>query len=195
MKYFFPALIVLLLSSCENLEPTETVHFFNLDSLVTAQIKYLSDANPEVMKSGNVEGEDDKGTVTRPDSIQWTRELAIFKSADINKPRLRERYREEVATLDNGLKEVSYVPVEKGDLKVQHMTIRYDDNVLQDVEVMIIDSNPLYASERQLKMSFEKAGPDIRLASYYIGGGQKMKLKDSVTFDLRAEVSYQDGLK
>ncbi len=192
MKKYLLLTLSALTIGCTNLEPAETAHFFDVDSLVTEQILYLADARPEVIKAGEVQGSAAEETVTRPDSLQWTRELAIFKNVDINKPRLREQYREETKTLDNGDRQISYVPIEKGDLIVQHITLRYDGENLRVLEATIKDTNPLYSSKRDIRMEFEGNADELRLASYFIEGGQKMRIKDSVTFDLNARISYTD---
>ena len=181
-----------LIWACTSLEPAETTQFFDVDSLVTAQIEFLSAARPEVIKSGEVQGSVAEGSVSRPDSLQWTRELAIFKNIDINKPRVRERYKEERQTLEDGLTRISYIPVENADLNVQYITLLYDGESLRKLEAAIKDSNPLYSSVRNIKMEFEGNSENIRLSAYFIEGGQKMKIKDSVTFDLNARVSYSD---
>jgi hypothetical protein len=59
------------------------------------------------------------------------------------------------------------------------------------LEALIKDVNPLYNSERLIQMSFDQIDGTSILSSYFIQGGQRMKLRDTVEFDLTAKVRYR----
>ncbi len=182
---------VIIILGCENLNPDTPVIFYNVDSLVNAQVNYLVEQKPEVVKTGEVK--DDQGeSVIIPDSLQWTRELAIFKRADINKPRLREQYSIEEGS-DGETEWITYRAEGEKNLPVRYLTIRYSEEPVKinELEALIRDTNPLYNSERLVRMNFIQKNNSSVLTSYFIQGGQKMKLRDTVVFDLNAKVRYR----
>ena len=197
MKYFLFSALVVSLVACKDLEPASPSYFFSVDSLVEAQIDYLTEKGAKVTKTGMVIGQGMDSVTIMPDSLQWARELAIFKSADINKPRLRERYEKHVKSLDNGLEQLSYIPTDSAGLMVNKLTITYDadPNNLREIHAIIVGNNPLYSSQREIRMNFEEVGGAARLKTYFVQGGQKMKLKDSVQFDLHGKLVYPNHLK
>ncbi|MCA6078682.1 hypothetical protein [Fulvivirga sedimenti] len=187
----FTLLLLIVLAGCENLNPDVPTVFYNVDSLVNAQVNYLVEMRPEVVKTGEIR-EDAGESVVIPDSLQWTRELAIFRRADINKPRLREQYSVEEGSDKDG-EWISYTAQREKNLPVRNLTIRYagNRNQIRMLEALIKDVNPLYNSERLIQMSFDQIDGTSVLSSYFIQGGQRMKLRDTVEFDLTAKVRYR----
>jgi hypothetical protein len=182
---------LILLAGCDNLNPDVPSVFYNVDSLVNAQVNYLAEKKPEVIKSGEIRdiaGE----SVVIPDSVQWTRELAIFRRADINKPRLREQYSVEEGSDKDGTW-ITYTAQGDKNLPVRHLTVHFagKQNEIRMLEALIRDVNPLYNSERLIQMSFDQINGSSLLSSYFIQGGQRMKLRDTVEFDLTAKVQYR----
>lgn len=182
--------LLLGLFGCSDLEPKTPEVFFNMDSLVNAQVDYLSSESPVLIKSGEVLSQNSAENDLRPDSSQWNRELAVFRRADINKPRLREAYSEEIKSLADGTTERAYLPKKAGALTVKELIIIYEGTQLQKIEARISDQNPLYASERMLHMEFIDRDGSAALSTYSVTGRQQMKFKDSVTFSLNARVVY-----
>lgn len=181
-------LLVALGCGCQHLEPVEVSPYFDMDSLVDAQLSRIVRAQASLAKKTTLNGSTDEHTIT-PDSAQWANELQIFHRANINKPVLRGVYREKRS--DQGdLSVLTYIPDSSKERTVRDLTIIRDKakGTLHRIEATIVENNPLYATRRELQMVF---GPDNILSSYEVTGHQKMTMTDSVNFMIQATIVRQ----
>jgi hypothetical protein len=169
----------------------ETVSLYNMDSLVTAQVQYLSRAKARLYKQAILGKGQDDSTYCPADTTAWNIELDIFRQLHaVNKPINREAY-----SLQDGLADsTSNLTVRSfsttSNIPVQYLNIFYNESLhkLRKIEASFNDANSLYQSARFLSMEFQHINNKAILTSYSINGGQKMVLGDSVTFSIRGKI-------
>jgi hypothetical protein len=187
-------LIVMLttsvLSSC--LTGKEESSFYPIDSLVTKQLTELTDRNARLSKSAVVHGKSDSITYTPKDTIEWGKELGVFRQLElINKPVNHGSYLVEDNLKDpaSNLTVKSFTSTEE--LPVRYMKIFYQTSVSRPrkIEALYDEANSLYKSSRLLFMEFSQINNKTVLTSYSIDGGQKMIMGDSVTFLIKGNIT------
>jgi hypothetical protein len=178
-----------LLFSCS--EGKKTRALYPVDSLLSAQAKYLSDKKALLKKVVVLSGKEEEISLSPKDIIAWRNELEVFTALDvINKPINRRYYSiEDLSDSRSNLKVKSFAT--KEDLPVRFIKIYYykDPNKLRRLEAHFKESNSLYNSSRDLAMDFQQFGDTVVLTSYNIVGGQKMLLDDSVQYRISGSLS------
>lgn len=184
-------LFVLIGSASCQVKPDKAVSvYFDTDSLMKQQKQILYEKKASIYKRAKVEGRSSEGTV-EPDSLDsWTREFQMLEKININKSALEGSY--EVREYDDphsNLKIKEYSGIED-DLEVPYLKLYYlntPDN-LRIIEAAYVENNPIYHSKRDLKFVFNDFTGSSLLHKYTIKGAQKMIFKDSVKFEIKAEV-------
>ena len=182
----------LLFMSCSN-QNHESSGLYNIDSVIRTQVHYLANHGAEIRKKAVLNGVEKTTSVTPKDSLAWCEELSIFLELDIiNKPISRGEYEiEDIADRESNLKVKSFTAME--DLPVKFLRIYYYKSTgqIRKIEAQYNESNSLYASSRFLTMEFENISGRMLLVSYYVDGGQKMFLDDSVQYTIDAGIALK----
>lgn len=193
-RFLLFSFVVLLASaamtSCT--QPTETSNLYNIDSLVTEQIRLLATTKPTLEKHA-VLGSGTDTLAYVPDSTQWNKELEIFRQLDVmNKPVNRAYYLVDDNLYDPGsnLTVKAFTALEP--LPVRSVRVFYDTDILQPrkIEAIYDEENTLYKSSKNLLLEFQQIDNKNLLTSYSIDGGQKMILSDSVTFSVKGRIQF-----
>lgn len=181
------AFIVLLSGCVKDQRPAQTTgfyRFYNIDSLVTAQISALEKL--ELTKSVSIDGREEQ-TRFIPDSLQWANELDIFRQLDqVNKASVRDAYvvtdiRDTNSNLMvREIKSQREVPVSM--LKLYYLRTPGD---IRKIEATFREENALYNNSKRMVLEFER---NHRLRRYGIEGSQKMVMKDSVRYSISGSV-------
>lgn len=191
IQFFIPVFILFLMAcnSGENPGQRKISLYFDLEGLVKDQLVLLDSLNPVVNKKTVIDGIEESDQL-KMDSISWARELEIFIQSDINKPVLQDSYA--ISETEEGNQKIKIFEAKnKEKLGVEYLKIYYDGDILKKVESLYKEKNTLYNSQRKMIMNFEAKADDIPiLASYTVEGKQKMILKDSIYFEVRASLSY-----
>jgi hypothetical protein len=180
---------ILALAACN--QATESNSLYAVDSLVSKQVQYLTEAHARLKKQANVGTEGEDVTIVPKDTNEWNNELAIFRQLDqINKPVNRNDY---VAT--NGEDDPASNLIVKSfatneDLPVKYFKIYYQQslNSPRKIEGLLVDSTLLSRSSKLLTMEFAQLHNKTVLTSYSIYGGQKMILGDTITYNIKGEI-------
>jgi len=182
----------LLVIGCEE-RSTDTVLFYPIDSLISAQIDLLDDARASVRKVA-IMGDDHNTMLFTPDSITWAKEMDIFRGLGaINKPINREGY-QKTSEQDSksNLNVVSFTSVDD-EAPVEYLKVFYDGTPdrLRLIEGSVRESNSMYAGRRFLSLEFQEIKGKVFLSGYSVRGGQKMFLGDSVNYSIKAGISLK----
>ncbi len=176
--------------SCTNPMERETdgLKYYDLNGLIDQQLVWLIELNPKIRKTAVLNGIPESSSM-RLDSVQWARELKIFRDADLNKSRLRLEYRivEDLSEPTSNLKIRLYEAINKEMMEVEYLKIFYveKEEDLRKLEASVREKNSLFSSKKTLYMTFEDDGNgSIKIKHFKIEGQQKMILMDTVKFSL-----------
>ena len=150
----------------------------------------LDSISPILYKKAVIDGKEELIELTPTDSI-WTKELMIFRSADINKSMFADSY---ISSEDSNseTKTILYKSKIPKSTKVDDLTITLsvpDNNPLK-IHAYITQGNSLFESQKILKISFKNYQGQQRIISYSIEGWQKMISKESTTYHIESNIIY-----
>ena len=182
-------LLLFNLASCKNSSKQAETYF---DSLIVAQVKYLSSTNPSLTKTAKMNGEEDNST-SHPDSTIWKSELDIFRQLALFE---RASYRH-IYQLEDGLNDQkSNLLIKKYSTKelvpIPELKFYYYKELknLKRIEAIYQQHNALYTTTRQLVMEFDEVKGKSVLSAYAMDGSEKMILSDSVKFSVHSKINY-----
>jgi len=167
-------------------QPSRKPLYFDVKGLLDAQVVTLSKQNPAVEKK--VQLRNGQLETTRVPHVDWSKELAIFYQADINKTALRGAY-----TLGNqGRPETPWFFWQRRpgiDAPVVKLTVVPSgaDTLRGPVELLtavIRQDNPLFYSEKTLELHARQG----KLMSYEVRGVQKLVLFDTVRYSVSGRI-------
>ncbi len=157
--------------------------YFAINDVLDEQLTQLSGA--DLHKQVVMQADTEARALAQPD---WPRELNLLREADINKPAWQGQYRIDTSTDHT----VHYLAMSKK-LPVQELiVVRMPDGRLQRVTARLHKSNYLYASARRIEMQFADE-PVPRLMDYHVRGYQKIRLRDTIRFEVRGRVLSAAG--
>ncbi len=194
MKNFLPLLIIVIVFlGCQNQSQEISggrQTYFDLDSLVGAQITLLVAEQAALTKNAMLNGDKDS-TQLIPDSLGWSQELNLVRAANFNKPVLWGLYEVETSRNEPGhnLSVRTYTGPEGA--ATPWLKLYYLDDLehLKKIEGINIHNNELLKSTRSFEVDFEDFGGKPRITQYQIKGAQKMIMQDSVNFIINGHIN------
>jgi len=191
-RLFFFFITTILFIGCES-ETSSKKTYLDIDSLISTQVKNLTEAKAHVLKTASLGNAKDQSEFS-PDSLGWTTELDIFRQLDIiNKPTNKDSYEvlDGQKDVNSNLSVRSYTA--KSELPVRLLKLYYFNDLknLKKLEAVFAEKNTLYATERSLSLTFDEIAGKNTLANYSIDGIQKMIISDTVHFAVKCSIIYQ----
>lgn len=176
-------------SSCQ--EEKQPATFYPVDSLISDQIRHLTEIQAGLFKEAILSGKADTVVYTPRDTVAWQNELGIFRKLDIiNKPVNKGSYLVDDGLFDPGsnLTVMAFTSLKK--LPVVYLKVYYQGSINRPrkIEALYDEANALYRSARLLSMHFEQIEDETVLTRYSIKGGQKMIFGDSVAFFISGKI-------
>lgn len=162
--------------------------YYDLEGLIASQTALLDSLNPSVTKTVQVNNEVETEDLKLKN--EWSRELDIFKGANLNKPAFAGRYKPS-SFLENGITSIIYEPIDDPVSGIEYLKISFAEDLydVENVEVFFREENLLYKSVRKLAMNFVRAENDVRiLNAYSVTGSQKMVFVGLKTFKVEGIV-------
>lgn len=182
--------LALLLSFCSTMDTKNSV-YYPMDSLMQAQVEYLTTSKALLTKKAEIDGTEETSSFTPPDSTAWAHELNIFSELNvINNPVNTGNY-----VVENGLDNNSNLSIRsftgKTTLPVVYLKIFYLENLsgIRRIEALYREENSLLKGSRLLILEFQEIHRKTILTSYSIEGSQKMFLGDSVQFLVKGTIA------
>ncbi|MEZ0609439.1 hypothetical protein ACAW74_13025 [Fibrella sp. WM1] len=186
VKYAAAFAVLLSASACEKSTQQKAAPvYYDVAGYVDAQIATLAKAKPAVTKRAQMAGTTQHLKLT---TLNWSRELELFKQADINKPALRQSYA--IARPDSLTYLYTLKPTEKN-LTVRRLMVQLDSATRQPrrIEATLATENPLYNSERRIVL---ESGPNQAdqwgIRHYRLSGFQHLVIADKKAFDVEGTV-------
>ena len=182
MRFVNPVFLLstLLISSCTDpAQQNQPNVYYDVLGYVKGQIADLSIKKPIISKTVAINEKRNQQT-TR--DISWSRELELFTQADINKPALRSSYQ---ITRPDSLTYQYTLKHSEERLTVRSLLVKVDSMTHRPsrIEAVLQTNNPLYSSERHLRLD---SGPDgaqqWRVQHYTVSGFQKLPYFDKNEF-------------
>ncbi|MEO7992299.1 MAG: hypothetical protein ABI663_22305 [Chryseolinea sp.] len=184
--------------TCSN-KQNSAATLFDVDSLTSAQIKYLTIHRAELNKTSSLGDSSGSVSFMPKDTSAWKSELEIFKVLNlVNKPINRNSYTIEIQpdTKSNlsirtfGIK-TSLPEDEKKNLPIEYLKIYYHNTVnkIRRIEGQYKELGFMNKTAQVLMMEFQPVNDTMILTSYSITGGQKMFMGDSVQYKINSSVT------
>jgi hypothetical protein len=176
-----------LLAGCGDASPAAPVArrplYFDVKGVLTEQVAQLTQRRAAVTK--HVSLRDGATETVRVPAVKWADELQIFFQADINKAALRGAYAVDSVTLPNGVVRRTYTRLPgQPNAPVARLTVVQQGAVPQEVAATIIQNNPLFSAQKQLRMQLQNG----QLRSYEVVGTQKLILFDTLRYSAAGQV-------
>lgn len=148
-RHFF--LLILLFpaffSACTADKKRTAKELFDSQSYFSQEVQRHQQAKTRIQKELRIDGEVDKLTL---DSLDWASELALFMRSNINKPALVDEYQIDSVMQQGRLTEVHY-ETQNSELKTRKLSVYYEKDSLQRIEIFNKTSNSVYGAEQYLK--------------------------------------------
>jgi hypothetical protein len=191
--HFVFAVPFLFFISCSQQKEKQVI-YYPIDSLLKAQVNYLTDAKAKLSKDVEINGLKESKSLAPADTTAWQHELDIFFALNtLNKPINLGSYTIVNAQPDStsNLLIQSFSTTEE--LPVKYFNVYYLDSPsnIKKIEALYSEANSLLKESRLLTLEFKEVYNKNILNSYSIQGGQKMFLGDSVQFSVRGTISLQ----
>ncbi|SDL67799.1 hypothetical protein SAMN05421823_107227 [Catalinimonas alkaloidigena] len=164
----------------------EAPRFFDVKGFVDTQVALLQQKQPALTKRVFIDGERQEKQLQK---VDWSRELAQFRDADLNKPAWRDSYTIDTVATDAG-RTVVYTALDQ-DLPVDKLQVTMEPNTgeVLGLRADLRSHNLLYDSRRQLMLECQpQAQEAVQVTHYRLKGYQKLVLRDSVRFDVEVQV-------
>jgi hypothetical protein len=174
--------MMLAFISCAEVDsPKDISSYYNLDSLLNAQVDELVRINPQVTKKVSIDGLSES-LMLRLDSIQWTKELAAVRDLELNRAKF-------IGALDieNTAGVLRYTPKPSEDIPVKWVEYHFDQEGITALKGKYVDdkASTIYTTVRNVELLFDHG----KMKSYKYSGYQKMVLKDTTWYEIFGELN------
>ncbi|RZL36844.1 MAG: hypothetical protein EOO96_06180 [Pedobacter sp.] len=173
-KQMILAVFAFALAGCNQREESKAntdFLYFDVSGYFKKEAVRLKKLNPDVTKAVSVNGKIEKKTIKIKD---WTKELAIFSNADINKASWKGSFKIEKSNL------LERYTSDNKKIPVKNVSIGKTGNKVNRVEIVISNKNILYSSGDTLVYY-----PD---SLYEIRKHQKIKLLAQKTYQITGKL-------
>ena len=178
-----------LLIGCGKFEKSTAVKhlsYYKVDSLLDAQIKYLSSHHAQLQKKT-----DSEEVLMNMDSIQWVSALSVFRIMDINNPSLKDAYtvRDQLKDSASNLTILHYQLKEGHEQQpLKELSFYYLGTIqsLKKITAKTSFQRVIYNSHNE----FEQSQKQTALRAYSIIATQKTMGRDSVKTIVDFQIHY-----
>lgn len=174
-KYLIVLLILPLLVACTTgSEDVKLTKYFDSKALVEKQITLLLKESVGVLKTVSI---GDKAEEKKIEKLDWSKELEMFSSIDLNKQSYVNSY-----TIEKSDTLWTYKLKGAENLPIKLVRIHYDSHKeVVALDAQISNKNYLYASEKKIKLTLIQG----RISEYEIVGFQQLVFSDKKIFKIR----------
>ena len=175
----------------ENSTRQNSSDFYNINALVDNQINLLDSINPLIHKVAIIDGNQQQRELQPNDSAGWSKELSIFRSADLNHTKYNSSYEIIKEGAGSNLRFLKYISLHPEETEVDTALIEFNSQKnLKSIHAYLENRNELFYSSKTLDLHFIDKDNTPIISKYKIYGWQKMISKDSVSFLIQAQVIH-----
>lgn len=168
--------ISLAISACSENTSAFEKQYIDLRSVIEQAISTNQNQQPTFVKEVLIDGESETITTKQ---IDWSKELEVFLSADLNKRDYLNKYK-----IDSTKNQVKYSLLPEMESAVKDVTIFFDSTAsISRINALLKTNNFLYDSERELSILFETN----KLVSYEVSGWQQLFIGGKKQYSIRAK--------
>ena len=186
---------LLFWSSCNNTVATESAHkntYYNIDSLLNAQILLLKNAKAKLNKTYR-HNDGIEEVMVDMDSGQWANALSLFRILDINRPALKTAYNilDNISDSSSNLTILQYQVKDKNQL-LKEINFYYLESI-ENLKKIVAKSSSrdfIHHSDNILKMILRQYHDQTYINSYSISTAQKTLFRDSSYVHIDLQVIY-----
>jgi hypothetical protein len=194
MRYLV-ILLIIVLTSCEShrQNQVESSQVFVIDSLINKEINHLAQVNAQLKKKVTYK-EQEEVVKLNSGEVNWSNELAVFRSMDISKPSLFDAYRksDEIRDSVSNLTIMSF-QLNEGEISpVKMLNVYYLNDItsLKKITAIVSSGTMLNDSKRELELIFDQKQGQTILTGYSILTHDKQLFKEIVEVIIEGEVLY-----
>src|SRR5690606_33213405 len=148
---------------------------------ITEQIGMLEKAQPVLQKTVGF-GQEKPETQT-PATVNWTKELALFREIDLNKKALAGNYTQTSTALPDGRK-LTYTRISDSKAPITFLEITLgSQQEVKPLRAIYEQENALFFNREERTLQTNKAR---RISAYQIAGVQKVLLFDSINYRVKS---------
>lgn len=180
MRYFLLLLVVGMNLACSQNKSSvrDLKVYYDLDSLLNAQIYALGEGNYVIEKTVDMDGKTESMSGVY-DSTQWRNEFKILRDFDLNKS-----YNVGAYSTDHEEAKIYYTLSDKTlDAPVKWFSVGKNKKGLE-ISAEYFEDKVIYQHKRMMKLKLE----DGMLLSFEIKGYQKMALKDTAQYQIQGTI-------
>lgn len=183
MREAFLLLLALVLLGCAKNKQSAIgpKAYYDLDSLLDAQIEMLSEEDVLLRKSVEMDGKQEQNE-KKLDSAGWGKEFLIIRDFDLNKPNNVGAYSTEKSNGD-----IKYTLTANIDAPVKAFDVIKKEGNLSQITSNYFEDKSIYQHRRKMTLKFDNG----LLRNYEVRGFQKMILKDTIKYIISGEVVKQ----
>ncbi|MCG8474142.1 MAG: hypothetical protein MI784_01465 [Cytophagales bacterium] len=162
--------------------------YFDIETVIDSQIQLLDSLRPNLSKTALLNGKTEHEQL-EGSQINWEHELSSFKNTNLNEPAYWGNYRK----THLGQTITRYVLKAKLPEKkfpVKWVELHYAENAkhsLRMLKARTSQKNELFELAKNYRVNFDEQG---RINTYLLEGVQKIKLKDSVHYQIIGRIDY-----
>lgn len=179
-RFLFLLGLLVMLDACQLApKPEEQLQaYFDLDSLLDAQVQLLANQGAKLHKTVVMDGTTEQQTES-PDTAGWKEEFIIIRDFNLNKSYYVGAYT--TKALDHGYR---YELVANNKAPVLVFEVLKTDGDITSITATYFEDKTIYQHKRKLRLDFDGSA----LKGYSITGFQKMVMKDTVNYSISGEV-------
>lgn len=192
MNYVIHFLLVLLLAAACAPKPAVIMKgSFDLTGLIDTQVSAMSQRKVTLEKEAGVGGFKSDSTWV-PTASGWADELAIFHQLGaVNKSIYQGSY-QETGPMDDPSSNLLIKQYTSTTSPLRSLKVYYHESQdrVRKIEGVLVESNPLYATEKNLTLEFDEEDHKPVLTTFGIQGYQKVALRDTVRFFVQSTIHW-----
>jgi hypothetical protein len=162
--------------------------YYDIDGLVDEQLLLLDSIGPSLLKTATINGFPEKIDFIPTDST-WSKELEIFRSADINKPRLLDSYLQTEAN-NEGDSSIVYISKFPKSTLADTIRITFVNDLPSKIYASLRSQNALFKTSKKLELEFSNIQGRHLLTDYSVAGWQKMMSKEPTQFEIAGHIQW-----